>query len=76
MSDDKKIQSMQKDGQIFQPDTSMQAQAWIKNMDDYEAANKKALDDPEGYWGDRAKELITWFSDFDSVFRRQDQHLL
>jgi len=67
MSEDKKIQSLQKDGEIFQPDTSMQAQAWIKNMEDYEATNKKALDDPEGYWGDRAKELITWFSDFDTV---------
>ncbi|MBI9078789.1 MAG: acetate--CoA ligase [Pseudodesulfovibrio sp.] len=67
MNDDKKIQSMQRDGQIFQPDTSMQPQAWIRNMDDYEATNQKALDDPEGYWGDRAKELVTWFSDFDSV---------
>jgi len=67
MNDDKKIQSMQREGQIFQPDTSMQSQAWIKNMEDYEETNKKALDDPEGYWGDRAKELITWFSDFDSV---------
>ncbi|MGL1863608.1 MAG: acetate--CoA ligase [Pseudodesulfovibrio sp.] len=67
MSDDKKIQSLQKDGEIFQPDTAMQDQAWIKNMDDYEAINKRALEDPEGYWGERAKDLITWFSDFDSV---------
>jgi len=67
MSDEKKIQSMQKDGQIFQPEASMQDQAWIKNMDDYEAVNKRALEDPEGYWGERAKDLITWFSDFDSV---------
>ena len=67
MSEEKKIESLQKDGQIFQPDASMQGQAWIKDMADYEATNKKALDDPEGYWGDRAKELVTWFSDFDSV---------
>ncbi len=67
MSEDKKIESLQKDGQIFHPDASMQAQAWIKSMDDYRAVNKRALDDPEGYWGERAKELITWFSDFDTV---------
>lgn len=67
MSEEKKIESMQKEGQVFQPDASMQAQAWIKNMEEYEAANEKALNDPEGYWGDRAKELISWFSDFDTV---------
>ena len=47
MSEEKKIESLQKDGQIFQPDTSMQAQAWIQNMEAYEAANEKALNDPE-----------------------------
>jgi acetyl-CoA synthetase len=67
MSEEKKIESMQKDGQIFNPDASMQSQAWIKGMDEYQAAHKRALEDPEGYWGERAKELITWFSDFDSV---------
>ncbi len=67
MSDDKKIQSMQKEGQIFQPDTSMQGQAWIKSMEDYEAENQRALNDPDGYWGERATDLISWFSDFDKV---------
>ncbi len=67
MSEEKKIESMQKDGLIFQPDAAMQDQAWVKNMDDYEAINKRALEDPEGYWGERAKDLITWFSDFDTV---------
>ncbi|MFH1914681.1 MAG: acetate--CoA ligase [Pseudomonadota bacterium] len=67
MSDEKKIESLQKEGQIFHPDLAMQSQAWIKNMDDYRAANERALNDPEGYWGERAKELITWFSDFDTV---------
>jgi acetyl-CoA synthetase len=65
--EEKKIESLQKDGQIFQPDAAMQDQAWIKSMDEYNAANKRALDDPDGYWGERAKDLISWFSDFDSV---------
>jgi acetyl-CoA synthetase len=65
--EEKKIESMQKDGQIFQPDAAMQGQAWISDMAAYEAAHKRALDDPEGYWGERAGELIDWFSDFDSV---------
>ncbi|MEZ7198443.1 acetate--CoA ligase [Pseudodesulfovibrio karagichevae] len=65
--EEKKIESMQKDGQIFQPDASMAAQAWIQSMDAYRAAHDRALNDPDGYWGERAKELIDWFSDFDSV---------
>jgi len=65
--EEKKIESMQKDGQIFQPDAAMQGQAWISDMAAYEAAHKRALEDPEGYWGERATELIDWFSDFDSV---------
>ncbi|BCS88671.1 acetate--CoA ligase [Pseudodesulfovibrio sediminis] len=67
MSEEKKIESLQKEGQIFEPDASKQGQAWIQNMEAYDAANEKALNDPDGYWGDRAKELLTWFSDFDSV---------
>jgi len=65
--EEKKIESMQKDGQIFQPDASMAEQAWIPDMAAYETVHKRALDDPEGYWGERATELIDWFSDFDSV---------
>ncbi|WP_207260797.1 acetate--CoA ligase [Desulfovibrio sp. Huiquan2017] len=65
--EEKKIESMQKEGQIFQPDAAMQGQAWIADMAAYEAAHKRALDDPDGYWGERAKELLDWFSDFDSV---------
>jgi acetyl-CoA synthetase len=65
--EEKKIESMQKDGQIFQPDASMAEQAWIPSMDAYRADHERALNDPDGYWGERAKELIDWFSDFDSV---------
>lgn len=65
--EEKKIESMQKEGQIFQPDAAMQGQAWVADMAAYKAAHKRALDDPDGYWGERAKELLDWFSDFDSV---------
>ncbi|MUM77504.1 acetate--CoA ligase [Pseudodesulfovibrio sp. F-1] len=67
MSEEKKIESLQKEGQIFHPDPAMQPRAWIKSMDDYRAVHERALNDPESYWGERAKELITWFSDFDTV---------
>jgi acetyl-CoA synthetase len=45
----------------------MQAQAWVKNMAEYEALAKRADEDPEGFWGDRAKELVTWFKPWNKV---------
>ncbi|WP_243544410.1 acetate--CoA ligase [Pseudodesulfovibrio tunisiensis] len=67
MSEEKKIESMMKEGRLFQPDESMQPQAWVKSMDEYEAAYTRAEQDPEGFWSDRARELVTWFSDWDKT---------
>ena len=65
MSEDKKIESMQKEGKVFEPHVN--DSAWIKSMAEYEAAFKRADEDPEGYWGDRAGELLTWFKKWDKV---------
>ncbi len=67
MSDDQKIQSLQQEGQTFQPPTEGQDQAHVKNMEEYEAQYKRSMDDPEGYWADRAKELLTWDKEWDKV---------
>ncbi|HBR06742.1 MAG TPA: acetate--CoA ligase [Desulfovibrio sp.] len=67
MSDEKTIMSMQKEGRVFEPPKAMQAQAWVKNAAEYEALYKRADEDPEGFWGDRAKELITWFKPWTKV---------
>lgn len=67
MSDERKIESMMKEGRVFEPRADMQAQAWVKNMVEYEALAKRADEDPEGFWGDRAKELVTWFKPWNKV---------
>ena len=67
MSDERKIESMMKEGRVFEPRADMQAQAWVKNMAEYEALAKRADEDPEGFWGDRAKELVTWFKPWNKV---------
>ena len=33
---------------------------FVKNMADYEAMQQKALENPEKFWGERAKQLLTW----------------
>ncbi|MDP2755858.1 MAG: acetyl-coenzyme A synthetase N-terminal domain-containing protein, partial [Nitrospirota bacterium] len=60
MSDDKKIESMMQEKRLFAPPVAGQAQAHVKSMADYEALYQRSMEDPEGFWGDRAKELLTW----------------
>ena len=36
------------------------ARAHVKSMNEYRAMHEAALADPEKFWGDRAKKLLTW----------------
>ncbi|MBN2141223.1 MAG: acetate--CoA ligase [Desulfovibrionaceae bacterium] len=67
MSEQKEIQSLMSEGRIFQPSKEFQAQAHVKSMAEYEAAYKRAEEDPEGFWAERSEELVTWFKKWDKV---------
>ncbi len=68
MSDEgKNIISMMKEGRLFQPPADIQEKAYVKSMDEYEAAYKRAEEDPEGFWADRSEELISWSKKWDKV---------
>ena len=62
-----KIESLLKEGKTFEPPVEGRDQAWVKSMDEYRAVYKRSLEDPEGYWGERAEELVTWDKKWDSV---------
>ncbi|MBU0675226.1 MAG: acetate--CoA ligase [Proteobacteria bacterium] len=64
---DQKITSLSTEARVFNPPTDGQDQACIKSMDEYRAQYKRSIDDPEGYWGDRAAELLTWDKKWDKV---------
>lgn len=66
-AEEKKIESLMKEGRVFQPPVAGQATAYVKNMDEYKALYKRSMDDPEGFWGERAEELISWDKKWDSV---------
>ena len=55
-----KITSLLSEGNTFEPPTEGADQAWMKSMDEYRAAYQHSMEDPEGYWGERAEELVTW----------------
>jgi acetyl-CoA synthetase len=67
MSEDIKIESLQQAGLVFDPPKSVTAGAYAKSMAEYEALYKRADEDPEGFWSERARELITWDKPFTKV---------
>ncbi|MFO7594972.1 MAG: acetate--CoA ligase [Desulfocurvibacter africanus] len=69
MNKQSSIESLQQEGQSFQPPQEGRGQAYIKSMEEYERAYARAAEDPEGFWADRAKELITWDAPWDKVLQ-------
>ncbi|MDT8336040.1 MAG: AMP-binding protein, partial [Desulfurivibrionaceae bacterium] len=67
MASDEKITSLSTEGRVFPPPEEGRDQAFVKSMEEYEAQYKRSMEDPEGYWGDRAGELLTWDRKWDKV---------
>merc|ERR1711879_233133 len=42
-------------------------EAWIKSLDQYKEIYQRSMDDPEGFWSERADELVTWDKKWDKV---------
>ncbi|MEW6595548.1 MAG: acetate--CoA ligase [Thermodesulfobacteriota bacterium] len=59
-AEESKIESLMQEKRLFHPPAEGQAQAAVKSMAEYEAHYKRSMEDPEGFWADRASELITW----------------
>ena len=63
MNSDTGIQSMMQEKRLFEPPTEHKDQAWVKSFEEYEALYKQSMDDPDGFWLGRTKELLTWFKE-------------
>ena len=59
------IQSLQHELRLFNPPAAKRAH--IPDMATYEEHYRRADQDPEGYWADRAKELLSWSKPWDKV---------
>ncbi|HFQ90575.1 MAG TPA: acetate--CoA ligase [Desulfobulbus sp.] len=62
-----KITSLLSEGKVFDPPEEGRDQAFIKSMDEYRAIYRRSLEDPEGYWAERAEELVSWDRKWDKV---------
>ena len=61
------ITSVLKETRMFPPPQDFQSKAHIKSMAEYEELWNRAKDDPEGFWGEQAGELLDWFEKWDTV---------
>ena len=52
---------------LFPPDPEFAKNAWIKSIDEYEALYKRSVEDPEGYWAERAEDALVWTKKWDKV---------
>ena len=60
----------------FVPPVCDQSNAWIRSPEEYEAMAAKALNDPEGFWGERARSLLDWFEPWNKVLDAdEEQHI-
>ncbi|MCK6548799.1 acetate--CoA ligase [Myxococcota bacterium] len=67
MSNPTSIQSVLQEDRLFKPAEEFSRTAHIADVAEYERLHKQSIDDPEGFWGPRAKELIPWMKPFDKV---------
>src|SRR5262245_23505870 len=62
----KNIDSLLKENRLFQPPEEFRKTAHIDSVEEYERLWRRAESDPEGFWGDIARELH-WFREWDRV---------
>ena len=60
------IESLQKEDRVFAPPAEFSAKSHVKSMEDYEALHRRSLEDPEGWWSERAATL-QWQKPWDQV---------
>ncbi|WP_027177635.1 acetate--CoA ligase [Maridesulfovibrio bastinii] len=66
MSDSKKIKTLSTENRIFNPPSDVSF-AHIKSFDEYKAVYDRSINDMEGFWAERAEELLTWEKKWDTV---------
>eukprot|EP01127_Copromyxa_protea_P001713 TRINITY_DN11645_c0_g1_i1.p1 TRINITY_DN11645_c0_g1~~TRINITY_DN11645_c0_g1_i1.p1 ORF type:complete len:683 (+),score=150.86 TRINITY_DN11645_c0_g1_i1:32-2080(+) len=45
----------------------VQERAWINSVEQYQELYQRSIEDPDGFWGEKATELVSWFHPYDKV---------
>jgi len=51
----------------FPPSKEFTKNAYIKSLAEYKKIYKRSIEDPDGFWGEQADQLITWYKKWDKV---------
>ncbi len=62
------ITSVLHEDRLFKPSEAFSSQAHVKSRQDYDRLYRKAEKDPEGFWGELAKDLH-WFKPWEKVLQ-------
>ncbi len=60
------IQSVLQEDRVFAPSAAVSAAAHVHSLDAYKALHARSIADPDGFWGEIAKELH-WYSPWSKV---------
>ncbi|HEY8668024.1 MAG TPA: acetate--CoA ligase [Tepidisphaeraceae bacterium] len=60
------IESTMQEHRLFPPPAAFSNRARIKSMAEYQKLYRQSIDDPEGFWGNAARDLY-WFKPWDKV---------
>ncbi|MFO0892879.1 MAG: acetate--CoA ligase [Isosphaeraceae bacterium] len=61
------ITSVLHETRVFPPPADFAGKAHIGSLDEYQQIWNRAKDDPEGFWAEKAGEILTWFKPWDKV---------
>ncbi|KFD41560.1 3-hydroxypropionyl-CoA synthetase [Peptococcaceae bacterium SCADC1_2_3] len=67
MTEAKAITSMMEETRVFNPPAELVEKAYLKSIDEYKAQWKRSVEDPEGFWGEKAEEMLDWYKKWDKV---------
>jgi acetyl-CoA synthetase len=69
MADDARagIEHLSADVRVVPPPPGFAAAAVVPDVEAYRALYRRSLDDPEGFWGDAAREELDWIEPFTKV---------
>ena len=66
MKEEKTITSMMAEKRTIYPPDELAKNAYVKSMAEYKEIYQKSIDDPEGFWAEKAEQL-DWFKKWDKV---------
>jgi acetyl-CoA synthetase len=63
------IESHLKETRVFKPSDGFVQRALIPSLDQYRELYQQSIQDPEGFWGKQATELLLWQKKWDTVLK-------